>query len=444
MSNRRPCFLAGIYCMFFTLVSAQGGWPRNTPVNDTGRSVQQTNEALNNDPPPIYYRDKPSVLLFIDGDPIMTVDEELRMYRVLNTPHLIIKNHHDNRYYLYWDKYWYVSDSATYNYSVLKMQPEVIKLIDSLVKRRQRTALKMKMPPKTKPLAGMQSAKPTLRPQVIVTMQPAELIQTRGKPLYSSIPGTSLQYAANSTNDIFKDSASLLYYVLLSGRWYRAGSLEGPWTFNPADKLPADFSKIPAGSARAGVLFHVAGTDSARKAIAEASTPRVSRVNRRTAQPVVLYDGGAEFSSFSNTGLFVSENSNIPVVNVKDKYYALQNGVWFVSKEAIGGAWEVSTERPPDIDKVPPEHRIYHARFVYITDTTEEYVTTACTSGYANWYIQDSSVVWGSGWPYKSWYRRSYFLRSPTWGDGMKYAPGGSWTSRYDRVLYKPRDAMEP
>ena len=33
----------------------------------------------------------------------------------------------------------------------------------------------------------------------------------------------------------------------MAGRWFRAKSLDGPWTFATAD-LPADFAKIPASS----------------------------------------------------------------------------------------------------------------------------------------------------------------------------------------------------
>ena len=49
----------------------------------------------------------------------------------------------------------------------------------------------------------------------------------------------------NTTGDILFDLNDQDYYVSLTGRWFRAKSLEGPWTFVDGDRLPKDFAKIP-------------------------------------------------------------------------------------------------------------------------------------------------------------------------------------------------------
>ncbi|MCB0814319.1 MAG: hypothetical protein KDB87_14315, partial [Flavobacteriales bacterium] len=68
-------------------------------------------------------------------------------------------------------------------------------------------------------------------------------------------------YVANSPNDILMDINGQAYYVLLSGRWYSAKSLEaGDWSYVSSEKLPADFAQIPEGSDKDVVLASVAGT----------------------------------------------------------------------------------------------------------------------------------------------------------------------------------------
>lgn len=435
MNNRTRCLSACVCCMFYSVIFAQAEWPKRTPIADTSILSQLPGEELSNEPPLIFYQNKPSELVFIDGEPVITVDEYLRMYRILNTPHLIIKNHHDNKYYLYGGRYWYVSDSATYGYKNLRTYPPVIRLIDSLVKQDEKKLAKSKSPGKLS-TERIPAARPQPPVQIVVATEPAELIQTKGEPLYKKIAGTSLSYAYNTDDDIFIDSVSRSFFILLSGRWYGSSSLNGPWKYIYSNELPADFSHIPAGSEKARVLAHIKGTDSAREAVTKATMLYTTKVSRKLASVNVIYDGGAEFSSVSNTGLFVSENSNIPVINVKDKYYALQDGVWFRSSEAIG-PWEVSAERPQDIDKIPSTHRDYYTRFVYVYDTTADYVYTGYTPGYLNSYVQDSCVVWGTGWPYKSWYRRLYFQRPGSWGHSTYYQPGNGWRNRPGFTTYK-------
>jgi len=62
-------------------------------------------------------------------------------------------------------------------------------------------------------------------PVVFVSAEPAELVQNDGPPQYSPIARTQLLYVTNSPNRLFLDLQTQQYYLLLSGRWYRAGSL---------------------------------------------------------------------------------------------------------------------------------------------------------------------------------------------------------------------------
>jgi hypothetical protein len=82
-------------------------------------------------------------------------------------------------------------------------------------------------------------------PDVFVATQPSELIQFRGEAQYAAIPGTELLYAVNSSGNVFKSLKNQQNYVLISGRWYKAPSLNGPWRFVPASHLPMTLPTFP-------------------------------------------------------------------------------------------------------------------------------------------------------------------------------------------------------
>ena len=70
-------------------------------------------------------------------------------------------------------------------------------------------------------------------PAIVVATEPTELIVTQGEPNYVPIDGTQLLYASNTTGHVFKHLGDQQTYVLVTGRWFRAASLAGPWTFVP-------------------------------------------------------------------------------------------------------------------------------------------------------------------------------------------------------------------
>ena len=91
---------------------------------------------------------------------------------------------------------------------------------------------------------------------------------TEGPPQLEAIPGASLEYVKNTTANIFHETGSLDYYILVAGRWFRSKSLEsGPWEFVDAKGLPAGFSMIPESSPKAGVLVSVPRTGPAKEAL---------------------------------------------------------------------------------------------------------------------------------------------------------------------------------
>ncbi|MEI8074666.1 MAG: hypothetical protein WCH78_07955 [Bacteroidota bacterium] len=388
--------------------------------NSIHQEQQIENANFKTDPPKIIYTKVASTLIIIDGEPKIQQDKNLNMERVINSPSLIIKNPDDKKFYLYGGGNWYTSSAVTTGYQSTKNLPSKIKAVDAKLKEQEAAAEKNKEP----------IAKNTTPTEIIISTVPAELIQTEGEASFKPIQGTSLLYADNTLDEIFKDINSQKNFILLAGRWYSSSSMNGPWNYIAADKLPADFAKIPEGSEKDGVLASVAGTDAAEEAKADAVIPQTAKIDRSTAKCTVTYDGDPKFSAIENTSLYVADNSSITVIKAKDKYFAVDNGVWFQSKQATG-PWVVSDERPTDVDKIPASSAAYNTKYVYIYESTPQYIYTGYTPGYMGGYLYGPTVIWGTGWYYRPWYGAMYYPRPVTFGFGMSYNPYTGWGMSY-------------
>jgi hypothetical protein len=381
-------------------------------------------DAMNTKAPEILFRYEPTTLILIDGEPKVQTDDQLKMERVINTPFFIVKNPDDKKFYLYAGSFWYVSSSVTTGWTVSKSLTKTMTALDSEIKKKENEE-------KQKNAAGSSAASSESKPTtsataILVSTTPAELIQTTGEANYVSIPGTGLVYIKNTEDNIFKNIEDQQYYVLLSGRWYKAGELKGPWDYVAADKLPADFAKIPDGSEKDVVLPFVAGTEEAKEAVMDAQIPQTAKVDRNSTECTVKYDGEPKFEPIEGTGLQVAMNTSSTVLLSNNKYYAVENGVWFVSDNATG-PWKVSTERPADVDKIPPESQAYNVKYVYIYETTPEYVYVGYTPGYTGCYVYGPTVIYGTGYYYNPWYGPYYYPRPVTYGFCMHYNPWYGW-----------------
>ena len=402
-------------------------WNLQFSLDQLLTSVQKTNELnepnLKNEAPVIIYRDRPSTLIVLDGQPKLQKDNQTGMQKVVNTPSTIVYNSDDNLYYLYGGGLWYNSRNVLNGWSYVASPPYRIQQLDAQIQQQT-----------TKKEANNNNNQDKLSTptEIIVSTEPAELIQTEGAPSYQTVEGTSLLYVDNSLNDIFKDINTQQNYILIAGRWYTSSSLKGGWSYVPAAQLPADFAKIPEGTEKDGVLSSVAGTKAANEALMDAQIPQTAKVDRKTAATNVTYDGSPLFKSINGTNLSVAENSSTTVLrsNLNGMYYAVDNGIWYISNNPEG-PWQVSTERPSDVTNIPADNIAYNTKYVYVYDYSDEYVYTGYTPGYLGCYVYGPTVVWGTGWHYRPWYRHHYYPRPYTWGFGMAYNPWTGWNMGY-------------
>jgi len=374
---------------------------------------QKLSEAvLKNDVPVIHYKDQPTTLVLMDGEPSLKDDSELKMKRVINTAFLIVQNPDDKKYYLYGGQFWYASSSLKEGYQPVSKLPKNIASLDQQLKKDQKeTSSKEKVSP----------------PALLVSTTPAELIQSKGVADFANIAGTNLLYVSNSEDDIFKNISAQQFYVLLSGRWYISPKLDGTWIYIAADKLPEDFSKIPEGSAKDNVLSSVAGTQASKDAIMDAQVPQTAKVDRKTAACTVKYDGEPKFEKIEGTSMELAMNTTSTVMKSDNKYYCVESGVWFVADKATG-PWKVSDERPKEVNKIPASSPAYNTQYVYIYDSTPDVVYVGYTPGYMGCYVYGPTVVYGTGYYYNPWYGAYYYPRPVTYGFSMHYNPWTGWS----------------
>jgi hypothetical protein len=405
---------------FRTLIEKSAdNWNISIPLANLQSSVdlekQQTalSNQISSTPPKVVYSASPSILVLIDGAPKVQYNNEWESDAVVNTPFTIIKNE-DNRFYLYGGKHWYTAPAATGPYVLTTSVSQKLQKIEQKVNDAEK-----------KDNVQTESDENTIY-KIIVSTEPAELLQTKGEASFSAVEGSGLLYVSNSENDIFMDVNSQEYYVLLSGRWYRSKTLSGNWQYISADNLPGDFARIPEGSPKDNVLASIAGTEAAKNALEEAEVPQTARVNRHSAQAEVIYDGQPEFEVIDGTDLAYATNTSASVIRWRGRYYSVDNGIWFESGAAMG-PWAVSVSRPYVVALIPPRYPVYHMKYVYIYDVTPDYVWMGYTPGYLNTFIYGPTIVYGTGYYYRPWYRRHYFPRPYTWGFSVRYNPWFGW-----------------
>ncbi|MCP5117363.1 MAG: carbohydrate-binding family V/XII, partial [bacterium] len=248
------------------------------------------------EPPKILVVDHAAVLVSIDGEPVLRAIEDTKMMRVVNTPYTMVFDSASKSYFLNAGVVWYKATAVKGPWQQESKPPaEVAALV----------------PPEALAEAGLESTRSDYQmPRVIVATEPTELVVIEGEPGLTPFPGNELLYVSNTESDLFMEIADQQYYVLMSGRWFRTKSLQGPWSAVLPEQLPASFEAIPAGSDKAHVRVHVAGTSEARDAVMDAQIPQTAAIKRSEAHLDVEYDGQPKFEGVEGTSMQYATNTS--------------------------------------------------------------------------------------------------------------------------------------
>lgn len=387
-----------------------------TATLETADSNIKTSQQISTEPPVMLFYSEPAVLITIDGEPRLADTEEKNIQRVMNTPFTILYDTKKKDYYLNADEdSWYKASAINGDWQpVSKVPRKIAKLAPEPEEVDEEGAADD---------AEIETGPP---PKIVIATVPTELISSNGKPEYKTISDTSLLYVSNTDSDVLMDTDSQDYYVLLSGRWYVSKSLEGPWSYRAVQDLPEDFKKIPEDSEMGSVLYAVPGTDIAREAVMDAQIPQTAAIERKKASLKVEYDGAPKFEKIEGTQMHWAANTATPVIRVQNRYYAVDEAVWFVANSA-GGPWVIATSVPDEIYTIPADSPVYNVTFVRIYSSTDEIVYVGYTPGYTNTYVYNTTIVYGSGYYWPGWYGSHYYPRYSTWGFHVRWNPWTGW-----------------
>lgn len=374
-------------------------------------------QPVKNDPPMIIFSKEASLLVLVDGEPVMRPVSGADCQRVLNTRAVILQGTNGGPFYLRALKYWFQADSLAGPWKPTTKTPaNIIKAATSLVSAKQADPID--------PPNGQD--RPAAPPVVYVSTTPAELVQTKGEPQFVPIPETQLLEVKNSANAIILDVSSQSYYVLISGRWFSSTALTGPWAFVEGGALPADFAKIPADSDKSNVLVSVPNTAQAQEAVLANSIPQTATVKRKEAKLTVKYDGKPDFKPIEGTPMKYAVNTSLPVIAVApDAFFCVANAVWFAAKSPMG-PWVVATEVPPVIYTIPISSPIHYVTYVHIYGYTDDVVYVGYTPGYYGTVVSATgTVVYGTGYSYPVYAGETTYVAQPaTYGYGAGFADG--------------------
>ena len=193
--------------------------PEVERAEDPGRIVQVKNDA-----PRIIVSEQPALLVRIDGQPVLRHVAGTDLLRVTNTRVLLLLDRSADRYYLWLMTRWLAAPKLDGPWAAVDTPPASLQ-----------TAKEVAVQSKEVGQAGVV-------PTIYVSTVPAELIVLKGQPALSPITGTDILEVTNTDDDLFVYTPQQEYYARLSGRWFRAGSLQGPWEFVASGDLPRDFT----------------------------------------------------------------------------------------------------------------------------------------------------------------------------------------------------------
>jgi hypothetical protein len=229
-------------------------------------------------------------------------------------------------------------------------------------------------------------------------MKPAEIIVTAGQPDLQPVPGTGLQRVSNTPNTVFFYPPQKRFYVLLSGRWFSAPALTGPWQY-ATDTLPADFALIPPGRPEAAVLPSVPDTPQAQEAVLKAKIPTTATLQRSAVTITVVYAGTPKFEPIPGTPILRAVNTSTVVLKIEGRFYACVNGAWFAAG-APRGPWVLADSIPKVIKTIPPSSPAYPVTYVDVYAATSATVTYGYTAGYLMGFVSAGVLVYGTGYYY--------------------------------------------
>lgn len=406
--------------------------PQEIPIADGG--------DLNPEPPQIFASSRPALLLSVDTEPMFVPVGESDLQFLLNSNWDVLRVGEDGALFLCYQEAWLTARDIAGPWKWADALPAKLGEVPDDANWQNVIAC---LPENSGDLEVPRQPAPT----VFYATEPAELILTDGEPEWVQIEASGLSYAANTTQELFRFDSDV--YFLASGRWFRADDLGGPWVLEK--KLPDAFGQIPPETEtdshpKSYIRASVPGTREAWEAALVASIPREAEIVKGSESELdidVTYAGEPTFAPIEETGIDLAMNTSFQVLRYDDVYYLCHNATWLTGS-APKGPWTFADSIPAAFAGIPPSSPAYNTTFVTVGESDEEFVAYAYTSGYENAYVEEETVVQGTGYPstavsitlaygmYDGWYGYPYYPWPPSYGYGSWYDPS---TGRYGEAV---------
>lgn len=375
-------------------------------VNSRGSSTPGLSFA----PPKFARATVPSVLVTIDGAPILVAAGSGGWMSVRNTPFTVLVGADGSWWVQVGATAWLTAPSQSGPFAPAASTPPA----DAIAG--------LGTPPDTSKTLGLQgsssgsaSTQKTPTSAVVVT-QPTVLIATDGEPALSPA-GDGLSEVTNANTILLQStdaaSGSTAWWTVAAGRWFSSASLDGPWSFVAPSALPASFQSIPAGGRMTPIRAAVPGTTESKDAVVAAREVRTV-VMRADASCPVTFRGEPNFVPVDGAqGLVSATDASDPVVGVAandgtTSYFCCSNGAWFTAA-APSGPWSVTDALPSAIDSIPPSSPIYPVTYVEVFGSTRDpqsgalqTVTFGFSAGYLGTFVHEGTPVYGTGYDYSA------------------------------------------
>lgn len=390
-------------------------------------------EGLKSDAPKIVFAEQLAVLLLYDGEPHLQPIPNTPLALVVNTPFGVVKDTVTGTFWLgAGPGSWYSATDAKGPWTAGGTPPDTIRKLagDTITVARTDTLFAPAPSSDTAATKPDTAAAPARTdtlfapPLAIVTAtEPTELVATQGPPKWTTTAGGKLLYVENTETPWIRETEGKDNYLLISGRWFRSQSLQGPWSSARPDSLPAAFQEIPPDSPIGGVRNSVALTVEAQDAVLDLQIPQTTAVVRSQTTFTAKYDGEPKFVAIPGTLVAYATNTPSSVLAVGGAYYACDNAVWFKATSPQG-PWIVADSIPRDeIAKIPPSVPVYPVTFVHVYGSTPEVVYVGYTPGYVGAYPYYGVPVYGTGYTYPPYVGTVYYPYPVTYGVSASYNP---------------------
>ena len=159
----------------------------------SGSAMPKKTTQVRNTPPRIIFEDRLSLLVLVDGKPVLREIKDSEYKHVINTGVMLLAGSSGSPFYLWLSDRWVVAPSLGGPWALLSHGPETLNAAKKRLAESNTADLLENIGPDVK-----QALQQGLLPAIYVSTVPARLIQTKGEPELQDIPGTGLRYAANS------------------------------------------------------------------------------------------------------------------------------------------------------------------------------------------------------------------------------------------------------